>query len=299
MLGGATSSEGLVVSFVGVDAEVLSATDTQVVVRTREGTPSQGNIMITSNTGAYSVLVNGFAFLNPGNITSVEPSSGQFQTWVTIKGERLFGGGEHVAHAYLDGVEASIMTATTQQVIVRAGYSTSSKNDGSVVLVADSGATITSESGFNYLPEATIDSIRPSKGVFGTRIAVRGSGLLSGGQAIETFTIANLTASITEANSTYILAEAADLGREAVVDIVIEANTGGTKEILSAFTYLSPPAPDGPPQPSSGQAGTLITVCADGITGGGDRLTNVQIGDVSAPIVSQTDRCVTFETPEL
>ena len=93
-------------SLVGVASEVVSESDTTVILRAGPGGDKgpHMHVVLVCSSGATVTLENGWRFNAVGVVTSVFPSVGQAGTLVTIKGTQLLGGGESVASVTMAGV---------------------------------------------------------------------------------------------------------------------------------------------------------------------------------------------------
>lgn len=171
------------VSLAGINATISTQTDSQVVVVAGDGLPSVGDVLVITNTGARTLLRDGFSYGNASIIDSIAPTSGQRGTRVTISGRLLRGGGSSVSSVTLAGVPASIQTETDSSVVVLAGAS-SGAAVGDVVTVSDIGATTTLRNGWTYNVAGSISSVVPSSGQEGTLITISGTNLRGSGTSI-------------------------------------------------------------------------------------------------------------------
>jgi len=77
----------------GVSAAILEQNNTNILVKVYPGrTVGFGDVRITTDSGAFIVLEDGWEYLDAGDINDVSPSSGQFGTIVSITGTSLLGG---------------------------------------------------------------------------------------------------------------------------------------------------------------------------------------------------------------
>jgi hypothetical protein len=263
------------VTLVGVAAEIISESDSTIEVEADASTPGQGDIVITNNLGAFIVVTNGFSFLEQGVITTVSPDRGQIGTRLTISGERLFGGGSKVDRVLLGGAEASIVSQN-RSVIIAVASGDGDLGTGDVLLVADTGATITAGNSWTQLVPGVITAVAPDSGVWGTNVIIDGERLLGGGSSVSRVLIGGADAEVLDANDDSILvrAPAGDAGLE---DIEIIADTGAATVEEAAFRFLEPGVAD-PLGTTSGTPGTKVEVCGGGIFGGGNSMSQVNIG---------------------
>jgi hypothetical protein len=141
MFGG--GSDVATVTLGGVEAAVsagASATSIEVTAASPD-TAGVGDVVLVADSGAVVTLVEGWTYVEAGEITKVEPASGQIGTRVTIYGSNLLAGGDDIDSVKLAGTEVSkIVSATDDMVEVVAAASLSA--EGEVVLVADTGAVV-------------------------------------------------------------------------------------------------------------------------------------------------------------
>jgi len=130
-------------------------------------------------------LSRGFQYLREGHILSVLPSAGQNGTRVVIQGLQLLGGGADVKKVCLCGVQAIVEHANDSEMTVRAVHSETARV-GDVEVVSDTGARVVLLDGWEYVTPASIQSVAPLTGQFGTRVEIRGVGLLGGGMEART-----------------------------------------------------------------------------------------------------------------
>ena len=127
MLGG--GAEAATVSLAGHLASINSSTATKIVVVPIDAAAGQGDVVVTSDTGAVVRLDNGFTYNTASGIDAVTPNFGQLDTIVTITGSSLRGSGQAVETVYLAGEKASITTQNDTMVIVVAVHSAAKTGD--------------------------------------------------------------------------------------------------------------------------------------------------------------------------
>ena len=79
----------------GVAADVLSQNDTHVIVQANA--PASlgsivGDVVVTTNTGVSTTRINGWTYAAASDMHTIQPSSGQAGTTVTITGVSLLAG---------------------------------------------------------------------------------------------------------------------------------------------------------------------------------------------------------------
>ena len=77
------------VTLAGVEAELLTETDTTVTVEVNSGDAKTGDVVLTADTEATVTLAGGFTYATAGVVDTVSPSTGQFGTRVEIAGSNL------------------------------------------------------------------------------------------------------------------------------------------------------------------------------------------------------------------
>jgi len=93
----------------GVEAELLTETDTKVEVQAAIGDAAAGHIVLTHDSGALVTLENVWTYSEAGVVDSISPAYGQLNTKVTIFGSALRGSSGEVVKVLLSGVEATIL----------------------------------------------------------------------------------------------------------------------------------------------------------------------------------------------
>jgi len=232
-------------------------------------------------------------------IDNVFPASGQYGTIVTITGQRLFGGGTSVSRVTLGDIDSQLLSETTEEIVVRADASLTSFT-GDVVIIANTGATITAENAWEYLVPGVITDVNPPQGVQGTRVTIRGERLLGGGVNLTDVSLKNVSAIVVSFSDTEIqlvvsepLTETPGLG-----DVVIVSDTGSRVIEDDGFRYLTPGVVTTSPNPAYGQHGTRVEICGDGLLGGGSMFEFIMLGVHPAERIHDQDSvtgCVTFE----
>jgi hypothetical protein len=247
-----------------VDLEILSNFPLDSVF------PITADITLVADTGATIVGVGLFNLVQPGQITGVSPTRGQFGTRVTITGTNLLQGGT-VADIYsitLAGtdVDEILGIPTDIEITVRARSSPEGP-PGSVIITLTTGATIIPPESitFQYLSPGVINSVTPEIGTVGTRVTISGENLLGGG-VVQEVTLGGVPAEIiaTPTNSQIIvraqLPEVNGSGdaanRSGAVEILIDTGAviSGEEwefEELGVISSINPPV---------GQQGATVTI---------------------------------------
>jgi hypothetical protein len=273
------------VDLAGLDAEIDSDANDEIVVIAGDGDAGAGDIVLYADTQATITLSDGFTYLTKGAVASVEPSSGQVGTEVVIRGERLRGGGSEVASVTLGGVEvASIGTEndTFVQVAAAAGDESGSAED--VVLTADTGAVITASEAWSFIKEGAIDTVSPGGGQGGTAVTIFGTGMLGGGSSVASISLVGVPCADASGNDTVAYCNAQS-GTAGSGDVIIVSDTGAIVTAEDGFVYAS----DGEISsvtPDAGQAGTYVTIRGSTMLGGGEAVELVRLAGVAISAIS-------------
>lgn len=235
----------------GVEANITSENNTEVVIRAN---PSSGNAEVTGDvvliaeSGAVVQRLQGWTYVEPGTITSISPSVGQYGTRVTIVGDRLLSGGSAVSQILIGGFAATDITGGENETSVSARIGNISNpfpfSTGSITILAIEGGRLESSIPFQYLGQSVIANVSPSSGVGNTSVTIMGTNLLGGGSTITSITVAGIAArSINESgdsNNTavsFVTGFNPD-GERLVGNIEIESDTGARTISLDAWTYI-------------------------------------------------------------
>ncbi|EGD78400.1 hypothetical protein PTSG_12890, partial [Salpingoeca rosetta] len=285
LLGGAPALA--LVSIAGSPAQVVSQSNTRVVVRAGAAAPGLGDVVLEALSGTLVEQTSAFTYTNMSEITSVSPSVGQEGTLVTIRGTRLRGGANRVANVTLAGVLATTLSEDDTTVVVRASFSFSAMS-GPVVVMSDSGARTQAPQPFSYLEPPSVVSIAPSTGQEGTRLTITGLRLHNGGSAVVSASLGAFNASVVSSNDTEVVIRAgAGPSTQTAVDIVLQSDTGSITRGATPWTF-SPPGSIAIVDPTTGQQGALVRITGTNLCGGGSSIARVRLANVEAEILSQT-----------
>ena len=155
----------------GVSAEITSQTDdlVEVVVpRPDQGFETTNTILLIGAAGSEVEATDAWSYLVEGEIAEVSPTSGQFGTEVTVRGERLLGGGDELVSATLAGTPAKIIEYSNTQVDLVANTGIATR--GSVIFTAKTGAVVTKLDAFDHLADGVIAAVSPPAGQQGTLV---------------------------------------------------------------------------------------------------------------------------------
>ena len=274
------------------EAEIVEESDDEVTVIATQGPDEQTtvDVKLISTSGAIVTGSDGFEYLLPGMIKLVDPSSGQADTELTITGERLCGGGDEVANVTLAGLNADVINPNCNLIQVTAN-DLGSQVTGDVVIISNTGATVTKEDAFEYLGAGNITSVSPNAGQGTTVVTIDGNDLLGGGSEVVSVTLAGIVAQVTsdKTNADRLIVRA-NVGPTAegseTGDVVVTGDTGVQITAINAFTYSTITAL----KPEVGQGGTVVTISGVALLATGDDIATVTLDGVEVDeIVSQSD----------
>jgi hypothetical protein len=257
-----------------------------------------GDLIMVSDSGGIATAADVWTYLEEGVIESVFPTEGQAGTYVSVVGEELRGGGTEVVSATIAGVAAEVTSENSTHVVLRPGDAGAST--GHVVLISDSGATVTAENAFTYATPGAIASVYPSVGQYNTRVTITGSALLGGGESYASITLGGVEASVVTANDTFVVVDAAASDDAGTGDAALVSDTGATVTLAGAFEYLTN-CSISLASPARGQRGTYVTIRGSNLPCGGGSLVSLTLGGVevaAASIVSEADDEFKVRAPE-
>lgn len=276
-------------------AQVLSTDSSNwtiqiAVPRSPDPHPNIADISFHDITGRVARLRRGFQYLREGHILSALPSAGQNGTRVVIQGLRLLGGGADVKKVCLGGVQATVEHANDSEMTVRAAHSETA-HVGDVEVVSDTGARVVLLDGWEYVTPASIQSVAPLEGQFGTRVEIRGVGLLGGGMEARTVVLNGAEVhSVESSEDTNIIVRVGSpslhpspLPDEEPAIVVVVSDTAST--VVShnptlAFQYTAPGKVVSV-NPTNGTGGTEVFIEGEGLLGGGASVVEVYLAGVA------------------
>ena len=179
-----------VVTLSGIRATVISYNESVVVVRAEDptaqfmmsgsGSGVSEDINITNITGDVRLIVSRgdnesftvsaedvWTYREAGEITEVEPEFGQYGTEISLRGSNLFGYGESIMRAQINGTESMIVSQSNSIVVLMAP-NLSIVGLVDVVLVSETGAEVRGNQVFEYRERGVIVSVNPPLGQNGT-----------------------------------------------------------------------------------------------------------------------------------
>jgi len=275
------------VALAGVGAEVISSTNTTVVVRAADSAPGTGDVLITTLTGIRHTLSSAWEYRELGVVVTAEPNVGVSGTTVILYGVNLQGHGGAVVRVQLAGVDASIEREADQFVTVTAGSGVAGTT-GDVVVTADSGAVITSSNAFSYVAVGIITAANPPSGVGNTIVTISGAGMLSGSTGVSSITLAGVAATVQSVTDSEIVVQAGPEGVDGTLgDVVIITNTGVRSVLADGFQYLEA-GTIYDVSPAIGHFGTRVVITGITLLGGGD-LVSVTLAGLQATVAASSE----------
>ena len=289
----------LVRAYVGSTPAQVLFTDTSnwtigiAVPRPPQPHPYLADIFVRDARGRVARLSKGFQYLTEGHILSVLPSTGQRGTLVVIRGLRLLGGGASVERVCLGGVQAILEHANDSEVTVRAEGSDTALI-GDVEVVSDTGARVVLPDSWEYVSPASVHSVTPLTGQFGTRAMIQGVGLLAGGREARIVMLNGVEVhSVESSEDTGIVVRVGSpsllpspLPDEELVAVLVVSDTGSTvMSHNSSFTFnYTSPGVVWSVTPTNGTGGTEVTIEGVRLLGGGTAVVEVLLAGV--PVLS-------------
>ncbi len=268
-------------TFIASDGnDLLLANDGEADVQLHGGpgtdTAYYESALDTNRIGVENLIDNSA----PPTVTSFMPTSGAVGTLVTVTGSAFTG----ATSVTFGGASASYVVDSDSQIsaTVPAAATTGP------IAVTTSRGTGTSAGSFTVPPPPAITSFAPTSGSAGTLVTVTGSAFT--GATSVTFG---------GASASYVV----DSGSQISATVPAAATTGpiavttpsGTGVSVDSFTVTAPPPPPTVTSfmPTSGAAGTLVTVTGSAFTGA----TSVTFGGASASYVVDSDSQISATVP--
>ena len=275
------------VTLAGVAAEITFQDQGKVTVVAAQSAAKTGDVTLTADTGGVVTRLFGWEYEAQAVIQQVAPSTGQYGTRVAVTGTNMLGGGQKIVSVTLDGVQVETIKPTLNQdetinVVVATG--TQSSSAGAVVLVADSGATVSRSASFAYLRAGAVKSVKPAVGQGGTVVVISGTGLYGGGTKTISVLLGGSGAAIEAHSDTSIRVKAAISKRVDGGDVVLTSDSGAVVTALKAWSYAEPGLIKSL-TPAYGQLNTKVTLIGERLLGGGSKVTKLTFGETTAEVL--------------
>ena len=199
------------------------------------------NIVMQNTKGEIARLVNGFTYIQEGEVIKVTPRSGQQGTLVTLTGYGLLGGGNFIQNATLANLPATVVNSNNSLVVLQVTRNSNNSNGilGDIVLIANTGAVIRQQRGWTATVPAVISNVHPEEGQLGTYVTITGSDLLQDGLKISSVQLAGVNAySIESFSSTAVVVRApnASSSLRGAVKIILETEAYTESSVLWTYT---------------------------------------------------------------
>ena len=238
-----------------------------------------GGVRIVADTGAEVSRGASFTYEESGQVISVNPNSGQIGTRVVIKGK--FFVEKTVDYVKLAGVPATVLSASSGEVIVQAGLPARLDSfSGDVEVRSDSGV-ISRYSSFTYDVVGRIDTVTPSAGQLGTAVTITGL-RLGGGGSVSAVRFGDADATLIRKSDSEIVLQSGKndvLGR---TNITIVSSTGAQVIRVNGWEFVKPSTITGF-SPSQGRYGTRVTISGSGLVD----VTNVTLAGIPATEIEE------------
>jgi hypothetical protein len=269
------------VSLTDVPATDVSTENGTLIVRAGESAATRNGSITVSLAGSITItILNAWSYQAPVRVTDISPSSGYFNTLVTINGSgfRAGSGDVNVTDVYLAGVETNIEFQSDTMLRVRVSQENPSGSDlvGRLTINTNTGSSYSLEQGLNFTHVGVrITNVTPQRGTRGTLVTLTGVELLAGGTNITSVTLAGVPATVQNSNSTSVSFRAGALsGSSNLSSIEYMMDTGAIVTAPDSWRYIEPGVITSV-TPSSGAMGTIVSICGNNLLGGGARVMSV------------------------
>ncbi len=284
------------VTLAGVPATVIGRpSSTIVTVQAGLSTIPSGSlqdVVITLSTGATIRYIEGFEYITPGIITNVTPATGTVGTRISIQGTNLLQGGTNALQVLLKGIPADVIMSSDTTIMIVAQSDTAGIGD--IVIVSDTGATLTGVGRWRYLDLGAILDVSPEVSQQGATISITGISLLGSAMSIVECRLAGVVGTIVSTpTDTSVLCVAGNVPFSRVEMtgfIQLVTNTGvmlDSSEDNVTFTYY--PSVIDSVSPSQGNNGTVVRIAGLNLFGSPDSFPSpftVLLGSIMTRIVS-------------
>ena len=266
------------VTFGGTSAAFTVLSDTSLTATVPSGAAT-GLIAVTT-PGGTATSANAFTVTPPApTISAFSPTSGSVGTNVTVAGTGFTG----TTKVTFGGTSAAftVVSDTALSATVPSGAATGT------IVVTTPGGTATSAGTFTVtVPAPTISSFTPTSGPVGTKVTITGTGFTG----TTSVTLGGTSASFTFVSDTSLTAT---VPSGAATGVIVVTTPGGTATSANPFTVTQPAPTISSFTPTSGPAGTKVTITGTGFTG----TTSVAFGGATASFTVVSDTSLTAIVP--
>ena len=212
-----------------------------IVPRPKQTGTHSVNIVMQNIKGELARLVDGFTYIQEGEIIKVTPRSGQQGTIVTVIGFGLLGGGSFIQSATLTNLPATVVNSSDSLVVLKVTRNNDNSNIlGDIILIANTGAVMRQLRGWTAAIPAVISTVHPEEGQLGTYVTITGSNLLQDDLNISSVQLAGINAySIESFSSTAIVVRASNASFSLRGSVKIILDTGAYTESSVLWTYTT------------------------------------------------------------
>ena len=254
-LGGATAVTigGVDAAFTAVDPGTLSVTVPAAAVSGQVAVTTPGGV--ATSAGTLTVLPR---------VTGFDPATGPVGTTVTIAGSGL-GGATGVSFGNTAATTFTPLSANSVTAVVPAGAAS-----GAITVTTPAGSDTSAGSFTVVVP--TVDGFTPGSGVAGTEVTITGTHL-DGATAVS---FGDGSAPVDSSSATTVTAAVPQSATTGPVSVTTPAGIATSADSFSVLPHVASFAP------SSGPAGTTVTIDGSGLGGA----TGVNFGGVSATTVT-------------
>jgi hypothetical protein len=212
---------------------------------------------------------------------------------VTLSGSSLLAGGSNITSLTLGDVQTTVQTLNNDEIVFVVGAGGIANATVNVTFVMNTGAEVTFVDAWTHSVAASIVTVSPNSGHYGTVVNITGTNLLAGGASIVSVSLAgtNVDSILDDDQDSFVTVVAA-ASAAATGDVVVVSDNGATTTLENGFTYITPGEITSL-VPGSGQYGTVVTIVGTNLLGGGATLDSVQLKEVEVfDIVLATDEKV-------
>ena len=288
----------------GLDTEIISEGDLEIVARVSEFRDSSAGEI---EGGVVIIWDDGATYTNDGvmftyvrlEVRGVSPRQGQGGTIVSITGVGLLAGSsssQPLQGAELGGVAIQeTLELSDTRIDLVAGASGEGVVSGDVTYTVGGGGRVVIEGAWQYLEPGEFSDVSPVMGVQGSYVTIRGEGMLQGGASVSTVTVAGVEVMEVVIGLDDIIAVRLGLTPalpQGVITIVTDTGSTLTNSTIffqyitgGSVTFINS---------SSGQNGTRLDILGVGFTSFGD-VERVTIAGVEASVDEVNDTLLTIE----
>ncbi len=237
---------------------------------------STGTLSVTTPTGTATSATS-FTYLYPPTIASFTPTSGAAGSTVVITGTNFTG----ATYVRFSGASTTFTVNSATQITA----TVPTKGSTGTISVTTPAGTGTSAGTFTYVTPPTVTSFTPTSGISGSTVTITGTNLT--GATYVRFNGASTT--FTVVSGTKITATVPSLGSTGTISVTTPS---GTATSTATFTYLYLPVVTSF-TPTSGVAGTMVTITGTNFTGA----TLVRFNGASATFTLNSSTQITAKAP--